>query len=174
MRGITGIRSVRIKRSEIFPPKPLSLLLIREDPRYYTLGSGGFLHRTSYAISRLFITRTDSGGNTFNFSEIGGNLMGAGVSDFYYPGQSRERSEKLADKMGNADRSGWDREPPERGLAGYPPRPSPAITTAREPNYGGLSDASDHSQLAGNAVASGIFFQHLPPCYRPIVRKHDK
>jgi hypothetical protein len=61
----------------------------REDPRYYTLGSGGFLHRTGYAISRLFITRTDSGGNTFNFSEIGGNLMAAGVSDFYYPSQER-------------------------------------------------------------------------------------
>ena len=71
----------------------------REDPRYYTLGSGGFLHRTSYAISRLFITRTDSGGNTFNFSEIGGNLMGAGVSDFYYPSQERTFG-KTATKWG--------------------------------------------------------------------------
>jgi hypothetical protein len=63
--------------------------MTREDPRYYTLGSGGFLRRAGYAISRLVITRTDSGGNTFNFSEIGGNLMGAGVSDFYYPAQER-------------------------------------------------------------------------------------
>jgi hypothetical protein len=60
-----------------------------EDPRYYTLGSGGRLHRTGYAISRLFITRTDSGSNTFNFSKIAGNLAGAGVSNFYYPPQER-------------------------------------------------------------------------------------
>jgi hypothetical protein len=60
-----------------------------EDPRYYTLGHGGFVHRTGYAVSRLFITRTDSGGDTFNLSEIAGNLMGAGVSNLYYPAQER-------------------------------------------------------------------------------------
>ena len=64
--------------------------LSREDSRYYTLGHGNFLHRSGYAVSRLFITRTDSGGRTFNFSEIGGNLAGAAVSDTYYP--SRERT----------------------------------------------------------------------------------
>src|SRR6266478_5190153 len=29
-----------------------------EDPRYYTLGHGGFFKRTGYAVSRLLITRT--------------------------------------------------------------------------------------------------------------------
>ena len=62
----------------------------REDPRYYTKFHGNFLNRTGYAVSRLFITRTDSGGETFNFSEIVGNGAGAGVSDLYYP--SRERT----------------------------------------------------------------------------------
>jgi hypothetical protein len=61
-----------------------------EDPRYYTLGHGGFIKRTGYAVSRLLITRTDSGGRTFNFSEIVGNGAGAGISDAYYP--SRERT----------------------------------------------------------------------------------
>ncbi len=70
-----------------------------EDPRYYTLGHGGFVHRTGYAVSRLFITRTDSGGNTFNFSEIAGNLMGAGVSNLYYPAQERTFG-KTAEKWG--------------------------------------------------------------------------
>jgi hypothetical protein len=60
-----------------------------EDPRYYTLGHGGFVHRAGYAVSRLFITRTDSGGSTFNFSEISGNLMSAGVANLYYPAQER-------------------------------------------------------------------------------------
>lgn len=61
----------------------------REDPRYYTLGHGGFFHRTGYAISRLLVTRTDSGGSSFNFSEIVGNGAGAAISDSYYPSPER-------------------------------------------------------------------------------------
>lgn len=61
----------------------------REDPHYYTLGHGGFFRRTGYAVSRLVITRTDSGGRTFNFSEIIGNGAGAGVSNLYYPAAER-------------------------------------------------------------------------------------
>ena len=65
--------------------------LTREDPRYYTLGRihGGFFRRAGYAVSRLVVTRSDSGGTTFNFSEIVGNGLGAGVSDLYYPSQER-------------------------------------------------------------------------------------
>jgi hypothetical protein len=59
--------------------------MTREDPRYYTRFHGGFFPRTGYALSRLFVTRTDSGGQTFNFSEIIGNGAGAGISDLYYP-----------------------------------------------------------------------------------------
>jgi hypothetical protein len=61
-----------------------------EDPRYYTLGHGGFSKRAGYAVSRRLATRTDSGRETFNFSEIVGNGAGAGISDLYYP--SRERT----------------------------------------------------------------------------------
>jgi hypothetical protein len=61
----------------------------REDPRYYTLGRGGFPRRIGYSISRLIITRTDHGGNTFNFSEIVGNGAAAGISGLYYPSQER-------------------------------------------------------------------------------------
>lgn len=65
--------------------------LTHEDPRYYTLGHahGGFLRRAGYAVSRLVVTRSDLGGTTFNFSEIVGNGLGAGVSDLYYPRQER-------------------------------------------------------------------------------------
>ena len=65
-------------------------VVTHEDPRYYTLGHGGFFKRTGYAVSRLFITRTDAGGRTFNFSEVVGNGVGASISDAYYP--SRERT----------------------------------------------------------------------------------
>jgi hypothetical protein len=43
--------------------------LLHEDPRYYQLGSGPFVHRAYHAINRLFVTRTDSGHGSFNFSE---------------------------------------------------------------------------------------------------------
>src|SRR5713101_4525785 len=60
-----------------------------EDPRYYTLGHGGFLKRTGYALSRVVLTKTDSGGTSFNSSEILGNGMEAGLSNFYYPPEER-------------------------------------------------------------------------------------
>jgi hypothetical protein len=63
--------------------------LTREDPRYYTLGHGGFFRRAGYALSRLVVTRTDNGGRAFNFSEIIGNGAGAGISNLYYPSQER-------------------------------------------------------------------------------------
>jgi hypothetical protein len=64
--------------------------ITHEDPRYYTLGRGGIFKRTGYAVGRLFVTRTDSGGQTFNVSEIVGNGAGAAISNTYYP--SRERT----------------------------------------------------------------------------------
>jgi hypothetical protein len=63
--------------------------LTHEDPRYYTLGYGGFFRRARYALSRVVITRTDSGRNTFNISEIAGNGMEAGLANLYYPPQER-------------------------------------------------------------------------------------
>jgi hypothetical protein len=50
---------------------------------------GGFFRRTGYAISRAFVTKTDSGGTTFNFSEVVGNALEAGLSNAYYPPQER-------------------------------------------------------------------------------------
>jgi hypothetical protein len=60
-----------------------------EDTRYYTLGHGGFFKRTGYALSRAVITRSDSGRDVFNFSEVVGAGAAAGISNLYYP--SRER-----------------------------------------------------------------------------------
>jgi hypothetical protein len=58
--------------------------VLHTDPRYYQLGKGGFMRRTGYALSRLFITRTDSGHNTFNFGEIGGSAAAAAISTYSY------------------------------------------------------------------------------------------
>lgn len=61
----------------------------REDPRYYTLGHGGFVKRTTYSFSRLIITRSDKGGRAPNISEIVGNGSAAGIASFYYPSPER-------------------------------------------------------------------------------------
>ena len=62
---------------------------LRQDARYYTLGRGGVLKRTAYSLSRILITRTESGRETFNASEIIGAGAASGISDLYYPEQER-------------------------------------------------------------------------------------
>jgi hypothetical protein len=59
--------------------------LLREDPRYFRKGSGSGVGRTFYAVSRVFVTRTDAGGNRFNFSEVLGNGISASLGNAYYP-----------------------------------------------------------------------------------------
>ncbi len=59
--------------------------ITREDSRYYTLGHGSIAHRALYAFDRTLITRKDSGGETFNFSEIIGAGAASGISTLYYP-----------------------------------------------------------------------------------------
>jgi hypothetical protein len=63
--------------------------ITHEDPRYYTMGHGGFFRRAGYALSRVVITKTDSGRTTFNWSEMGGNALEAGLANAYYPSQER-------------------------------------------------------------------------------------
>lgn len=67
--------------------------ITHEDPRYYTMEKGGFFRRTGYAISRAFVTKTDSGGTTFNWSEVAGNGLEAALSNAYYPPQERGASQ---------------------------------------------------------------------------------
>jgi hypothetical protein len=63
--------------------------VLRQDSRYYTLGHGGFIKRGIYAVSRTVITRTDSGRETFNASEVLGAGTAAAISSTYYPTQYR-------------------------------------------------------------------------------------
>ncbi len=58
--------------------------LLRQDPRYYQSGKGGFMRRAVYAASRNFITLSDSGKKEFNFSEIVGGGLSASISTFSY------------------------------------------------------------------------------------------
>ena len=63
--------------------------LTGEDSRYYRRATGGVFSRLAYAASRSVVTRTRSGGATFNISEIGGNAVAAGLSNYYYSPSDR-------------------------------------------------------------------------------------
>jgi hypothetical protein len=64
-------------------------IALHQDSRYYTLGHGGIVKRGFYAVTRTVITRTDSGHETFNASEIFGAGTAASISSLYYPTQYR-------------------------------------------------------------------------------------
>src|ERR1700690_4402078 len=59
--------------------------LLHQDPRYFRIGEGSKRLRMRYALSRIMVTRTDSGGSTFNFPEWGGNALAVAISNAYYP-----------------------------------------------------------------------------------------
>jgi hypothetical protein len=70
--------------------------MLRQDPRYFQLGKGGFWRRTGYAFSRLIVTRSDSGQSQLNSSEIAGNAIGAGIASSYHPAQDRGLSNTMS------------------------------------------------------------------------------
>ena len=60
--------------------------ILRQDPRFFQKSDGGFARRTEYAVSRIFVTRTDSGYMQFNYSEIVGSALSAAIStNTYHP-----------------------------------------------------------------------------------------
>jgi hypothetical protein len=71
--------------------------LLHEDPRYFRMGSGGFKKRSWYALTRLFVIRTDAGKHQFNYSEFMGNATAAGISLTYHTVQERNFSSFAGD-----------------------------------------------------------------------------
>jgi hypothetical protein len=75
--------------------------LLHEDPRYFRRGYGSKWSRTLYAAARVFVTRTDSGGTRFNFSEVAGNAVGVAISNAYYPDSrnAADNAERWAEQI---------------------------------------------------------------------------
>ena len=71
--------------------------MTHEDSRYFAMGKegGGFGKRFGYSLSRVIRTRTDSGKQTYNISEIAGSAAAVGVSMSYYPSTERTVSNGL-------------------------------------------------------------------------------
>jgi hypothetical protein len=73
--------------------------LLRQDPRYYRLGDGDISHRTGYALTRILVTRQDSGRKAFNFSEVLGSFTSSALAVTYYPKSERDFSD-VAERAG--------------------------------------------------------------------------
>ena len=57
---------------------------LHQDPRFYQSSTGGFGRRSWYAVSRIVVTRSDSGHAQFNFSEVFGAATAAAISTYSY------------------------------------------------------------------------------------------
>jgi hypothetical protein len=77
----TGIGT--LMTTSVFPT------LLRQDPRYFQLGKRSKWHRALYAASRIFVAASDRGELQFNYSEIVGNAVAAGISNAYHPQSQR-------------------------------------------------------------------------------------
>ncbi len=58
--------------------------ILHQDPRFYYSGKGGIPRRIGYAVGHVFVTRSDSGHQQFNYSEIFGAATAAVISDYTY------------------------------------------------------------------------------------------
>jgi hypothetical protein len=88
--------------------------LLHEDPRYYRRAHGAVPVRAAWAVSRIFVTRTDSNKYRFNTSEFAGNFATAGIASLYYPQQrsmgdlaSRFSAQIISDTISNELKEFW-------------------------------------------------------------------
>ena len=63
--------------------------LLHEDPRYFQKGTGKPMKRFLWAASSTVWCKRDNGGWGPNYANVAGNLIGAAISDTYYPASER-------------------------------------------------------------------------------------
>jgi hypothetical protein len=66
--------------------------LLKEDPRYYQKGKGSAISRVGWAATSTVWCKRDNGNWGPNYANVLGNLMGAAVSNLYYPEADRTAS----------------------------------------------------------------------------------
>ena len=75
--------------------------LFHQDPRYFPSRKNGFLSRITYAVSRVLVTKSDSGNDTFNSSLLAGTVLSKTLTNLYYPRPERG-FEPTASRIGGA------------------------------------------------------------------------
>jgi hypothetical protein len=68
----------------------------KEDPRYFQKGTGSFTSRFLWAASGTVWCKRDNGSWGPNYANVMGNLMGAAVSNLYYPAPERTVGDTLS------------------------------------------------------------------------------
>lgn len=59
--------------------------ILKQDPRYFRKETGGFGNRLGYALTRVAVSRTDSGGTAPNVSVWMGAMTAGALSNAWYP-----------------------------------------------------------------------------------------
>lgn len=62
---------------------------LHQDPRYFRSGKEKTIPRAWYAVTRVLVTRSDDGDDTFNSSEFLGALFTSSLQNAYYPERDR-------------------------------------------------------------------------------------
>jgi hypothetical protein len=88
-----GAAALRDASQDIFSDSIMAAVL-HEDPRYYVIGKRrNPAVRAAYAVSRVFITQSDNGDTTPNYSLISGYAGAAALENAYYPASNHGFSE---------------------------------------------------------------------------------
>lgn len=89
LRGYGQRYGINLATSETdaFFERFLMPTLLKQDPRYFRNPDLPFFQRAWYSATRVVITRSDKGGETFNASKLLGGAASQALSDLYVPGQ---------------------------------------------------------------------------------------
>ena len=108
-----GAAAIRDASQTIFEDSVMAPIL-HEDPRYYVLGNRhNVVVRATYAISKVFVTRSDDGDATPNYALFAGYAGAAALENSYYPSDNRgftETAKSFGGSIGGAALSNVVRE----------------------------------------------------------------
>jgi hypothetical protein len=104
-RGAFGARlgaaAIRESTQGFFTDSVFSPML-HMDPRYYVQGpDANFIHRTLYAVTRVLISKTDSGRSTINAPLLLGYAASTALSTTYYPQVNRNFRDSASEYGGS-------------------------------------------------------------------------
>jgi len=92
--------SLGMSETEVFFGRFLMPSLLKQDPRYFRNPELPFMKRAFYSMSRVVITRSDKGHDTFNSSSILGQAFSQALADLYVPGQRQGLMHPIAGTIG--------------------------------------------------------------------------
>ena len=75
--------------SDVFFERFFFPTVLKQDPRYFRNPDLPFFRRVLYSVSRVIITRSDSGHTTFNASKVLGGAASQALSEWYVPGNAQ-------------------------------------------------------------------------------------